>query len=293
MCLAVLCFSLLDSTAKYLGDTIGMPLEQVLWLRFLFHMVFLVLIYGHKQFLKGIHTNRPKLQFMRTIAMMITTAFNFLALNYLQLDQTITIFFLTPILVAIIAGPILGERLTTTQMLAVLFGFMGVLIAFRPGFSDVHWAVIFSLLSTLAVSIYNVLTRLSSRYDSNLTNQIYTPLGGMVFLMPFAFYSWQQPASLFIWILLISLGVTGGLAHWCLITAHRHAPAPLLAPFIYTGIITMPLIGYLVFDDIPSLYTLVGALFVIISGLYIWKQEKTNEGDQNKNADHKTSPPKS
>jgi len=288
MCLAVLCFSLLDSTAKYLGDTIGMPLEQVLWLRFTFHMVFLICLYGHKKFLKGIKTNKPLLQFTRTMAMMITTAFNFLALNYLQLDQTITIFFLTPIFVAIIAGPILGERLTTTQMLAVLFGFLGVLIAFRPGFSDVHWAVIFSLLSTLAVSIYNVLTRLSSRHDSNLTNQIYTPLGGMVFLMPFAIYNWQQPESAFIWILLISLGLTGGLAHWCLITAHRYAPAPLLAPFIYTGIITMPLIGYLVFDDTPSPYTLVGALCVIASGLYIWKQEKEHEESENKSADNKS-----
>lgn len=273
MCIAVICFTILDSTAKYLGEFVGMPVEQVLWLRFLTHLIFLGVLYRPKGFIKGLKSAVPKTQILRTIAMVLTTAFNFLALKYLQLDQTITIFFLSPLLVAAIAGPMLGEWLKPNQLLVVFIGFCGVLIVMRPGFGGIHWAVIFSLASALALAFYNVLTRYASHYDNNRTNQIFSPIGGAILLTPIALYNWQMPESPMVWLLMLSLGVTGGLGHWFLITAHRFAPAPLLAPFIYTGIITMPIIGYLVFDDRPSPFTALGAAIVIGSGLYLWYQE--------------------
>ncbi len=275
MCLAVVFFSILDSTAKYLGEVMHIPIEQVLWLRFLTHIFFLSLLYKPKGIINGLKSNVLKIQLFRTIAMVLTTAFNFLALIYLQLDQTITIFFLSPLLVAAISGPILGEWLKPKQLLVVIIGFLGVFIVMRPGFGGIHWAVIFSLASTLALAFYNVLTRYASRYDDNRTNQIFSPIGGAILLAPLAIYNWHMPESIMVWLMLLSLGVTGGLGHWFLITAHRHAPAPLLAPFIYTGIITMPIIGYLVFDDKPNIYTLIGAMIVIASGLFLWYQEKS------------------
>ena len=287
MCLAVLCFSILDSSAKYLGEIAGLPIEQVLGVRFLTHFLFLFLLYRPARFIDGLKTQSLKSQALRSITMVSATAFNFLALIYLQLDQTITIFFLSPLLVAAFAGPILGEWLAPKQFIAVLLGFLGVVIVMRPGLGGIHPAVILSLLSTLAVSLYNVLTRYTSRFDSNLTNQIYAPLGGVLVFAPLAVFYWQTPESAFVWFLLLSLGISGGLGHWFLITAHRHAPAPLLAPFIYTGIISMPIIGYFVFGDKPSLYTLAGALCVIGSGLYLWQQERA-EGD--KKDDHHEAP---
>lgn len=285
MCLAVLCFSILDSSAKYLGEIAGLPIEQVLGIRFLTHFLFLFLLYRPSRFIDGLKTHSLKSQALRSITMVSATAFNFLALIYLQLDQTITIFFLSPLLVAAFAGPILGEWLAPKQLIAVLLGFLGVVIVMRPGLGGIHPAVILSLLSTLAVSLYNVLTRYTSRFDSNLTNQIYAPLGGVLVFAPLALLYWQTPESAFVWFLLLSLGISGGLGHWFLITAHRHAPAPLLAPFIYTGIISMPIIGYFVFGDKPSLYTLAGALCVIGSGLYLWQQERA-EGDPKKDDHH-------
>jgi drug/metabolite transporter (DMT)-like permease len=274
MCLAVLCFSVLDSTAKYLGEFTNIPFEQVLWLRFLTHCLVLALIYRPIKFIGALKTAAPKAQLVRTFTMLGATAFNFWALKYLQLDQTITIFFLSPLLIAALAGPLLGERLEKAQLLAVIFGFLGVLIVTRPGFGGIHWAVGLSLLATLSLAFYNVFTRYTSKYDNNRTNQVYAPLGGAFLFTPFALAHWQTPESLFIWVLLISLGISGGLGHWLLITAHRHAPAPLLAPFIYLGIISMPIIGYYIFDDIPSSWTLAGALCVIASGLYLWSLEK-------------------
>lgn len=274
MCLAVLCFSVLDSTAKYLGEFTSIPFEQVLWLRFLTHSALLMLLYSPPKYWQGLKTKAPKAQLVRTLTMLGATAFNFWALKYLQLDQTITIFFLSPLLIAALAGPLLGERLEKTQLLAVIFGFIGVLIVTRPGFGGIHWAVGLSLMATLSLAFYNVFTRYTSRYDNNNTNQIYAPIGGAFLFAPFAITTWQTPDSLFVWALLFSLGISGGMGHWLLITAHRHAPAPLLAPFIYLGIISMPIIGYYIFDDVPSTWTLAGAVFVIASGLYLWAREK-------------------
>ena len=274
MCLAVLCFSLLDATAKYLGEFTHIPVEQVLWMRFFTHVLFLLAIYRPRQFISALKTNAPKAQITRMLAMVGATAFNFFALKYLQLDQTITIFFLSPLLIAALSGPLLGEHLNKQQFIAVLFGFLGVLIVMRPGFGGIHWAVSLSLLATCSLSIYNVLTRYTSRYDQNATNQIYAPIGGALLLMPFAVYQWQTPDAILTWVLLISLGMSGGLGHWLLIIAHRHAPAPLLAPFIYLGIFTMPLIGYIVFEDIINIWTFIGAVCVITSGLYLWYREQ-------------------
>lgn len=280
MCLAVICFSVLDSTAKYLGEYMGLPIGQVLWARFLVHLTFLFAIYRPKRFTAGLKTNAFKIQILRGFAVIGATAFNFLALQYLQLDQTITIFFLSPLLIAALSGPILGEWLEPKQLLAVIVGFIGVFIVMRPGFGGIHPAVIYSLMATLSLSIYNVMTRYSSHHDSNQTNQIYTPLIGALLFTPFALYSWQTPETLFAWGLLLSLGISGGLGHWLLITAHRHAPAPILAPFIYLGIISMTLIGYFVFDDVASEYTLAGAVCVISSGLYLWYQDRAHKSAQ-------------
>lgn len=274
MCLAVLCFSALDSTAKYLGEFTNIPFEQVLWMRFLMHLAVLMLIYSPRRVALAIKTKAPLVQLLRMATMVGATMFNFWALKYLQLDQTITIFFLSPLLVAALAGPLLGERLKPAQLYAVIFGFIGVLIVTRPGFGGIHWAVGLSLLATLSLAIYNVTTRYTSRFDSNTTNQIYAPVGGAIMFAPFAIANWHMPDSIFIWALLLSLGITGGIGHWFLITAHRHAPAPLLAPFIYLGIISMPIIGYYVFDDVASYWTLAGAVCVIGSGLFLWWREK-------------------
>ena len=279
MCLAVLCFSILDSSAKYLGEFSAIHVVQILWIRFITHNLFLLLIYKPKPYLKALKSNVPKAQIIRTISMVAATAFNFTALLYLQLDQTITIFFLSPLLIAMLSGPILGEHLKPHQLYAVIFGFLGVLIVMRSGFGGIHWAVILSLLSTLSVSVYNVLTRYTSHYDNNATNQIMAPIGGAIVLTPLVFFYWKTPQDLFTWSLLISLGVSGGIGHWLMITAHRHAPAPLLAPFIYLGIITMPTIGYFVFDDVITWWTFAGAMCVIASGLYLWYQERQRSDD--------------
>jgi drug/metabolite transporter (DMT)-like permease len=218
------------------------------------------------------------IQILRSGLMVVTTGFNFLALRYLQLDQTITIFFLTPLLVAGLAGPLLGEWVGWHRMLAIVAGFFGVLLVMHPGIGTVHWAMLIALVATLGYAVYNIATRYLAAFDPATVTQTYTPLAGVIVLAVPALAAWQWPTDGFQTLLLASLGFWGGLGHWFLILAHREAPAPVLAPFIYLGLIWMSALGLLVFGNVPTLWTLSGAAVVIVSGLYLLARERKAVG---------------
>ncbi len=274
MCGAIISFSVLDATAKYLSGVVQLPVAEVIWIRFLAHMLFTFLFLNSISIPKLVKTDKLTHQILRSLFMLGATAFNFIALKYLQLDQTVTIFFLTPLIVAAFAGPFLGEWVGWRRLLAILVGFVGVILVTRPGFGGIHWAIVFSFAATLSYALYNLMTRYLARYDSSEVTQFYSPLAGALIMAPFALAVWEWPADIWTWTLLASLGLSGGFGHWLLIIAHRHAPAPILAPFVYSGLISMSIFGYLIFDDIPTLWTLSGGLIVIGAGLYLLYREQ-------------------
>jgi drug/metabolite transporter (DMT)-like permease len=278
MALATLCFAGLDATAKYLiGD--GVPVAQVTWLRFVGHVVFSAALLWPFALPPSLRSAKPWIQVLRSMLMVVTTGFNFIALRYLQLDQTVTIFFLTPLLVAALAGPLLHEWVGWHRMLAIVTGFFGVLLVMHPGIGTVHWAMLLALVATLGYAFYNLATRYLAAFDPPEVTQTYTPLAGVLILAPFALSVWHWPESADQCLLLASLGFWGGLGHWLLILAHRSAPAPALAPFIYLGLIWMSAAGFLVFGDVPTWWTLSGAAVVILSGLYLLARERKVQGE--------------
>jgi drug/metabolite transporter (DMT)-like permease len=274
MVLATLCFAVLDSTAKYLVVAEHVPVAQVTWLRFVGHVVFSAVVLWPFALRPSLRSQKPLVQIVRSALMVVTTGFNFLALRYLQLDQTVTIFFLTPLLVAAFAGPLLGEWVGWHRMLAILAGFLGVLVVMHPGIGTVHWAMLLALVATLGYAFYNLATRYLAAFDPASVTQTYTPLAGVLILAPFALGVWHWPEDTRQWLLLATLGFWGGLGHWLLILAHRSAPAAVLAPFIYLGLIWMSAAGFLVFGDVPTWWTLSGAAIVILSGLYLLARER-------------------
>ncbi|MFD0987459.1 DMT family transporter [Methyloligella solikamskensis] len=278
---AVVSFSLLDSTAKYLV-TEGLPVAEVVWVRFTAHAIFTSLVLWPIATVSPFKTKKPFHQILRSLFMFGATALNFFALRYLQLDQTVTIFFLGPLIVAGLAGPILGEWVGWRRLAAIMVGFIGVLIVIRPGLGGIHWAASLTLISTFCLSLYSIWTRYLAHYDPAEVTQFYSPLAGVVLAMPFALLAWEMPPDGFTWLLLATLGLWGGGGHWLLILAHRRAQAPVLAPFIYVGLLSNTIIGYAVFGDIPTWWTLAGGAVVILSGLYlIWRERSAgkNEGE--------------
>jgi drug/metabolite transporter (DMT)-like permease len=272
MCLALMCFCLLDTTAKWLNGHISTV--EVLWARYAGHFV-LSLIFVNPWTTPGLlSTQRPWLQIGRSILLVGSSIFNFSALRYLQLDQTSAIMFTTPLFVALCAGPMLGEWIGPRRWVAVLFGFAGVLLVTRPGAGGIHPAAILSLLGAVCYALYNITTRILASYDKTSTTVFYSALVGLVIsTIPMPWF-WLTPTEPLVISAMIWAGALGWIGHLFLIMAHRRAPAPILAPFIYTQIIWMIIAGYVVFGDVPNHWTLAGVAVVVGAGLYLLYRER-------------------
>lgn len=276
MVLAVAMFSALDATAKYLVTREHLALTQVVWARFVGQFLGLALLVpalGVMPMRDLIRSNVPGLQLIRSLLMVSTTGFHFLALKYLRLDQTITIVFLAPLVVALLAGPLLGEWVGWRRLSAILVGFGGVLIAMHPDVDGVHPAVLYSFAAMLAYAAFMLLTRYMAGSDPPMVTLFYSMFVGTIFGAPLAFMDWQMPNGPLPGLLLAALGLFGGIGHWLFLHAYRLAPASAIAPFLYTQILTMVAFGYIVFGDVPDAWTLGGAAIVAGSGIYLVHRE--------------------
>jgi drug/metabolite transporter (DMT)-like permease len=203
------------------------------------------------------------------------TGINFWALQYLQLAVTSSIFFVVPILIALMAAPMLGEKLDAGRWAAILAGFAGVLVIVQPGGADFHPAMLLSLVNAVLYALFNLSTRQLAAYDPPETIQYLPAVVASLLLAPFAIAGWQSPAGWLEWTLLCLLGVLGGCGHYLLALAHRYAPATVIAPFLYQQVLYMALFGYLVFGDVPAAGVWIGAGIVIASGLYLFARERS------------------
>lgn len=272
ICVTFLMFGCLDSTAKYLNQFMD-PL-QTTWARYVSGFL-LALILSNPLVRPGLlRTRRPGLQMLRSMLMLGSTGFNFYAVKYLQLDQTTSISFATPFLVAVLSGPMLGEWVGWRRWVAISIGFCGVLLVARPGFGGIHPAALLSVAAVFCYGFYFITTRIVSRSDSSETTLFYSNIVGVVVMSCIAPFVWTMPESWFLFVLMIAIGAFGTVGHYLLIIAHRMAPPSVLAPFMYSQLIWVIAIGYMVFDDIPSGWTLAGAAVVVASGLYLLHRER-------------------
>jgi drug/metabolite transporter (DMT)-like permease len=272
MCLTVVFFACLDTTAKYLGTMMD-PL-QVAWARYTSAFVLTLFVSNPVTHPGLMRSRRPALQVVRASLLVASTVLNFFALRWLQLDEALSIIFTFPFIVAIASGPILGEWLGWRRWTAIGVGFGGVLLITRPGLGDFNPGALLSVASVICYGLYAVLTRVASRVDSNQTSLFFNNAVGAVVMLPVIPFVWQNPANWTIALLLVGTGALGSLGHFFLIAGHKLAPASVLSPFIYTQLIWVVILGYLVFDHVPTRWTMVGAAVVIGSGLYLLYRER-------------------
>lgn len=276
MCGAVAMFACLDAIAKYLGAR--MDPMQVVSMRFV-TAFFLTLIVSNPLIRPGLfRTARPGLQIVRGLFLLGTTVFNFLSFQFLQLDEALAIMFSTPFIVAVLAGPILGEWVGWRRWTAIGVGFVGVLVVIRPGLGGIQWAALLSVAAAVLYSCYSIATRFIARYDSSDTTLFYGNLVATTVTLPVLPFVWTTPSSILEVVLLFAVGAFGSIGHFLLIVAHRRAPASVLSPFMYSQLIWATMFGYLVFSDVPSVWTLLGAGIVVGSGLYLLYRERKVKG---------------
>ena len=265
-------FTVLDGTAKWL--VASLPVVVVVWLRFAIHAVLAsALLFP----LKGkalVRTRHWRWHAVRALMFVLMTGINFWALQYLQLAVTSSIMFIAPIVTALLAAPLLGERLDRGRWAAIVAGFAGVLVIVRPGSAEFHPAMLLALANASLYALFNLTTRHLAAYDSPETIQYLPAVGAAILLAPFALASWRSPGGWLEWTLACLMGALGGLGHYFLAKAHRYAPATVIAPFLYQQVLYMALFGYLVFGDVPAPAVWIGAAIVIASGLYLFARER-------------------
>ena len=269
--LATACFSVLDVSAKFM--TRELNVVELVWGRYLFNFLWFAPLLTRMPARRLLATSRLRVQLLRSVLLVGSTFCFWLALSFLPLAEAVTIGFVSPLLVTILSIPILGERVGIYRWSAVIVGLVGVLIVVRPAAGVFHWAVVLPLGTALCYALYQILTRIVSRSDDALTSLFYGALGGVVLTsiaVPFVWVAptWQQ------WLWLAWLGLLGSIGHFILIRAFSAAPASVLAPFNYSGLIWATLLGWLVFADLPDRWTLVGAALIVASGIYTLHRER-------------------
>lgn len=280
MCIAIAVFSCLDTTAKYMATTAGLPVTQVVWMRFVSQLVLIVFVVGLLAIPRLLGTRKLGFQLARSTLMLCSTVLNFMALKHLRLDQTQTIYFMAPFVVALLGGPFLGEWVGWRRMVAVLFGFSGILVVVRPGYVPLEPALFLALGSMLCYAIFILLTRYLATYDAAEVTLFYSLFAGAILMAPLAISDWVWPTSAKTWGLMLSMGLWGGIGHYIFILAYRHAPAAVLAPFIYLGLVTHAGGGWLVFGQVPDRWTLAGAAVVVASGVYLIHRERVRTAER-------------
>jgi len=264
-------FALLDSTAKYLSQSVAT--QAIVFFRYGFSLVIVAFVVWRQGGLRLLKTEHLPLQLARGLLLLVSTGTNFTAVKYLQLAQTSSISFSNPLWVCALSPLLLGERVGPRRWAAVIVGFIGVLVIIRPGTASFHWAMLLSVVCALSAGLYQIATRKVGGSDHALTSLLYVSISGTAGALPFAPIEWVTPAW-WAWLLLVLAALYGSVGHLMLTQAHRLAPAPVLAPFVYTQIISMIIIGYVVFGDVPDGATLLGALVVVASGLYVFYREQ-------------------
>jgi drug/metabolite transporter (DMT)-like permease len=271
MCSAGFCFAVMDAGVKHL--TVDYPVPQVIWARYAFHFLLMLVFLGPRYGTSLLYTRRLGTQLGRSLLLFGATVNMFFALKYIPLAEAATIGFANPLVVTALSVPILSERVGGRRWAAVVVGFLGVIIVLRPGIGVMHWAAVLPLGMAFCYAIYQILTRLLAGKDNPRTILFYTALVGTVITsvaMPFV---WVAPTAE-AWGLMVAIGAIAGIGHYALIKAFEITPASVLAPFGYIALIWVILAGYIAFGDLPDQWTVGGAVVIVGSGLYIVHRER-------------------
>ncbi|MFT5113151.1 MAG: drug/metabolite transporter (DMT)-like permease [Parasphingorhabdus sp.] len=280
--LAYLAFSGIDASVKWLGE-FGYPALQLAFMRYLAHFFIATSrVVSNGASLSHFASPHLGLVILRGGLVLCATVFNFVALKYLPLTLTSTILFSSPIIVCLLSGTVLGEKVGKWRWLAILFGFIGVIIAIRPFDESFHPAALLSLLGVTCFAFYLLLTRRLAGIVASDTMQFYSGAVGAIALLPVAIYQWQTPENFQHWLLMIALGIFGWIGHELLTRAYGYADASVLTPFSYSFMIYLTIWSIVLFDQYPDQWTLIGGLIIVTSGLVIWLREKVNAERQAK-----------
>jgi drug/metabolite transporter (DMT)-like permease len=269
MLVTVVLFTVLDAMAKFLLQRYGVV--QVVWARYTTQTVLVALLLA-PQFPGILRTSNPGTHAIRSMFQFGATTMFFSSLMVIGLAEATAIMDVNPVLVTLGAALFLGEKLGPRRLFGVMAALVGALIVIRPGSGVFSPAALLPLAAAVCYSAYALITRKLGRDENMWTSLLYTALVGTVVSSVAVVFYWEPIA----WVhmpVFVLLGGIGALAQLCMIRAFTLAEAGVIAPFSYVGLLFATLWGWLFFDELPDIWTGVGALVIVAAGLYVWHRE--------------------
>jgi drug/metabolite transporter (DMT)-like permease len=273
MLLAMLMFPGLDVLAKTLGAE-GQPVMQSVWSRLALGALLTLPLLAAREGRNGLTPRAIPLNMLRGLAIISTTFFFFSAMKFQGIAQTLSLYFVQPILVIGTAPLLLGERMKLSRWLAVVGGFIGVLVIIRPGMIALNPGALLALASGASAAVVILTSRMLASKASALSNTFYTSLWGGIVCTLIMLWQWQAPTPTQ-WLMMFGIAALGTTCNFLIIKAFEWCEASLLAPFGYAEMINAVFLGWLFFGDLPDRWTFVGVAILIGAALYASSREHT------------------
>ena len=272
MALGVSLLPVMNAVAKSLAA--DYPTSQVVWARFLGHLLWMALFFAPVVGAALIRANRPREMLGRSLVFFASNFLFIAALPHIQLATASAIMFTTPLVVVALSAPLLGERVGLWRCAAVIAAFCGTLVIIRPGTAVFQPAAILTVGSAACFALYQIWTRRLARYERPQTLIIYTALTGAIIMTTIAPWTAVPPANIADTLKFVSVGLLGGAAQYLIIRALERAPASVISPIGYAELIAAAALGYVLFDDLPDAPTWLGAILIVASGLVVVYRER-------------------
>jgi drug/metabolite transporter (DMT)-like permease len=260
-----------DVTAKYLSATL--PSIEIAWIRFLAFALIMSPAMLPGSPLYALRTSRPGLQVMRGVALVFSSLLFISGLRFLPIAETSATAFVSPLFVTALSIVFLGESVGVRRWLATAVGLIGVMVILRPGSNAFHAAAFFPLVSALAWACTLIMTRMLSGREHAITTMTYSSIAGACVMCALVPFVWVTPSWHDI-LFGVLIGVASTAGQWIVVLAFRYGDASVLAPFSYTQLLWVSILGFLIFGEVPDIWTVVGAAFIVTSGLYTAHRER-------------------
>ena len=273
MFMSICAFSLMDIIVKW---SVDYPIGQVLFFRGFFGIIFYFFVIPRERLHNFYQTKRPGLHLLRCSSGLIALIAIFIALRELPLATVVSISFAAPIFTTIFSIFLLNEKVGIFRWLAVIIGFIGILIITEPGITDLNIFYIFPIIFCLGLSYVAITIRQLSTTEPVWLISFYFSLS-ITFLSFFTIpYGWIMPSFNHL-ILLSLIGVFGGVANLWLSQSYKYSEVSLVTPLKYLALVFAIIFGYFIWNEIPTYKTLIGAFLVIVSTLIIFRREIYNK----------------
>ena len=259
-------FVVMNTLVKLLTPEVG-PM-MITWARYFFHVAFVVVVFP-KSLLGVMRTGQVAVQIGRSILLLLATITNFMALALLPLAEVASIIFLAPIFVAGLAVLVLRERVVAWRWVLIGLGFSGAMIIVQPQGGSFGLGAALALGCAFFYALYQISTRIV-REAQPIVSLLYGGLVGVVVLSLVVPFHWQAPTPTQ-WLIFIVIGSLGAAGHLLVIMALQRAEASKMAPFTYVQLLWAMIASYVVFADLPSATTIIGAGVIVTSGLLLYR----------------------